>query len=110
MTGTWKVLTDEEERILHVVFGAPLSTSPPQPEPVPELEFDEWIASTDAAVTALQEWRAVLECWRPLAGTVNRDWFYQELKKLRDQGLEDWADSHPADLDVLARVVTGQEP
>jgi len=73
----------------------------------PDQVIREWIESTEDGITALQNWRAHLEEWAHLGCEDTPGDFHAALKRLRDEGLEGWADGNPAGdgLDRLAEVL-----
>jgi len=83
----------------------------------PMIDFDkcarerivkEWIAETDNAIKALQEWRSRLSWWHDHFDT--RAGFDAAIQDLADAGLLlDWADRNPAGLDALADAVIIEE-
>jgi hypothetical protein len=71
--------------------------------------FRDWIESTEDAVKALQSWIASLKEWQQNGGKeMSPGDFDAAWSKLSEQGLGDWLDWHPCDLDRLAAVVGGE--
>lgn len=69
--------------------------------------IQEWIQGTDEAMTALRIWRAYLGEWQRLGQEVNPGDLNAGLRRLRDAGLELWADQNMAGgrLDRLIEVM-----
>jgi hypothetical protein len=72
--------------------------------------IQQWIESAEAAAVELAGFLATLLTWRRMGERVDADELHAALKRLRDAGLEGWADRNPAGggLDALAEALQGK--
>jgi hypothetical protein len=72
--------------------------------------IDDWIGSTEDAITALQEWLDSLREWQRNGGReLARGDFMAAYRHMAELMGDEWADRNPCDIDKLAALVQGEE-
>ena len=72
--------------------------------------INDWIGSTQDAITALQGWLDSLQEWKRNGGReLSEDDFMAAFKRMVELMGDEWADANPCDIDKLAAIVKGEE-
>jgi hypothetical protein len=72
--------------------------------------IDDWMGSTEDAITALQGWLDSLREWqRNGVRELAKGDFMEASRRMADLMGDEWADRNPCDIDRLAAIVQGEE-
>jgi len=72
--------------------------------------INDWIGSTEDAVTALQNWLDSLQEWKRNGGREHNEGdFMAAFRRMTEMMGDEWADANLCDIDKLAAVVQGEE-
>ena len=72
--------------------------------------INDWIGSTEDAITALQRWLDSLREWQRNDGREHTEGdFMAAFRRMAELMGDEWADGNPCDIDALAAAVQGEE-
>ena len=72
--------------------------------------INDWIGSTEDAITALQGWLDSLREWKRNDGREHTAGdFMAAFRRMVELMGDEWADGNPCDIDQLAAIVQGEE-